>query len=525
MRNNFSFGSLTMRRVSAIPWRRREFLGVAAMQALALHCGAFRPAIRLPKDPFTLGVASGDPMSDGVVLWTRLAPEPLEGGGMPAEDVEVRWEVSTDDSFRGVVQSGTAVAGPQLAHSVHVEVTGLEPDHWYWYRFMAAGHESAVGRTRTMAAPDAQPSQLRFAFASCQHYETGYYTAFRHMAEEAPDLVFHLGDYIYEGAANERVRAHRGGELTTLEDYRNRYALYRTDVDLQAAHSASPWFVTWDDHEVDNNYAADVSEEPDVDPAAFLERRAVAYQAYYEHMPLRVAQMPQGPDMRLYRSGTFGQLAHFCVLDSRQYRTDQPCGDRTKPPCGGMHDPAATLLGPEQEAWLHDSLGSSGSTWNVLPQQVMIAHVDRTPGGEETYSMDQWPGYTAARGRLLRFLADSGTSNPVVLTGDIHTNWVNDVHVDPLDVTSPLVATEFVGTSISSSGDGGARAEYAEGIMRDNPFVKLHNGQRGYVICELTPDLCTARYRVLDWVSRQGAPRRTLAEFVVESGRPGAQSA
>ncbi len=504
---------------------RRRFFSLAALPALALRAGAQGQKPRFKTNPFTLGVASGDPGPDGFVLWTRLAPEPLSGGGLDDEEIAVRWEVAAEAGFRRIVKSGTAVADPRLAHSVHVEVSGLDPDRWYWYRFAAGEDESGPGRARTMPAPGSTPERLAFAFASCQHFETGYYTAYGHMADEHPDLVFHLGDYIYEGAARPRVRAHQGGELNTIDDYRNRYALYRTDSDLQAAHAACPWIVTWDDHELDNNYAADVSEQPGVDRGTFLERRASAYQAYYEHMPLRAAQIPQGSSMLLYRSLSFGQLAHFAVLDTRQYRTDQPCGDRTKPPCVGTADPRASLLGKSQQDWLFAGLRRSRAAWNVLPQQIMMARVDRLPGEDVAYSMDQWSGYDAPRDQLLHFFGESRARNPIVLTGDIHSNWVNDLLEDFDDPGSRVVATEFVGTSISSSGDGGPNAEYAEGVMRDNPFVKLHNAQRGYVSCELTARLCTARYRVLDSVTRRGAPRQTLAEFVVEDGRPGARRA
>ena len=503
---------------------RRQFVHLAAIAAASAGCSRQDRAPAFTTDPFALGVASGDPSPDGFVLWTRLAPDPLNGGGIDG-DVGVRWEIASDDAFRQVVRSGTATASAELAHSVHVEVAGLEADRWYWYRFSAGDAVSATGRARTMPTPEATPDRLSLAFASCQHYETGFYTAYEHMAAEHPDLVFHLGDYIYEGAARPRVRAHRGEELASLEDYRNRYALYRTDPDLQLAHAACPWIVTWDDHEVDNNYAADISEQPDVRREAFLERRAAAYQAYYEHMPLRASQIPSGPSMRLYRKLSYGRLAQFTVLDTRQYRTDQPCGDRTQPPCEGASDPAATLLGDGQRRWLFDALRESSAEWNVIPQQVMMAQVDRMPGDDVRYSMDQWPGYAASRDRLLGFLAESRVRNPVVLTGDIHTNWVNDLLVDFGDPASPVVATEFVGTSISSSGDGGPNTEYAEGVMRDNPFVKLQNAQRGYVSCEVTRGLWTARYRVLDRVSVRGAPRQTLAEFAVETGRPGAQRA
>ena len=501
---------------------RRAFLSLASLPTVALRAyPQVRRNPRLGGDPFQLGVASGDPAPDGFVLWTRLALDPLNGGGMPGEPIDVRWQVAADENMRRPVRQGVAAADPRLGHSVHVEVAGLDPDRWYWYRFAAGGEESAVGRARTAPAPNAQPERLRFAFASCQHYESGYYTAYKHMADENPDMIVHLGDYIYEGAANPRVRAHRGGEIKSLDDYRNRHALYRTDADLQRAHAACPWLVTWDDHELDNNYAAQVSEEPDIDIDDFLTRRAHAYRAYYEHMPLRAAQIPQGADMLLYRRCAYGRLVNFAVLDTRQYRTDQPCGDRTKPPCEGVFDPAATLLGERQEKWLFAALERSPAAWNVLAQQVMMARADREPGDEVKISMDQWSGYDADRKRVLRFFEESKVSNPVVLTGDIHAHWVNDLKVDFDDENSPAVASEFVGTSISSSGDGSPREDYAESIRRENPFVKLYNAQRGYVSCEVTPERWTSAYRVLDYVTRPGAPRKTLAEFIVESGRPG----
>ena len=501
---------------------RRAFLSLASLPTVALRAyPQVRRKPRLGGDPFQLGVASGDPAPDGFVLWTRLALDPLNGGGMPGEPIDVRWQVAADENMRRPVRQGVAAADPRLGHSVHVEVAGLDPDRWYWYRFAAGGEESAVGRARTAPAPNAQPERLRFAFASCQHYESGYYTAYKHIADENPDMIVHLGDYIYEGAANPRVRAHRGGEIKSLDDYRNRHALYRTDADLQRAHAACPWLVTWDDHELDNNYAAQVSEEPDIDIDDFLTRRAHAYRAYYEHMPLRAAQIPQGADMLLYRRCAYGRLVNFAVLDTRQYRTDQPCGDRTKPPCEGVFDPAATLLGERQEKWLFAALERSPAAWNVLAQQVMMARADREPGDEVKISMDQWSGYDADRKRVLRFFEESKVSNPVVLTGDIHAHWVNDLKVDFDDENSPAVASEFVGTSISSDGDGSPRGDYAESIRRENPFVKLYNAQRGYVSCEVTPERWTSAYRVLDYVTRPGAPRKTLAEFIVESGRPG----
>jgi alkaline phosphatase D len=366
---------------------------------------------------------------------------------------------------------------------------------------------------------------LRFAFASCQHYESGLFTAYEHMAQEDLRAVVHLGDYIYEGKPTaSKIRRHSGTtELETLEDYRARYAQYRLDPQLQATHQAFPWIVTWDDHEFDNNYAGDVSEELHVDPAAFLRRRAAAYKAYYEVMPLRQAQLPVGPDAQLYRTIRYGRLAEFNVLDTRQYRTDQPCGDKNTAPCPEVFDPQATLLGREQEAWLSAQLQRSPAVWNVLAQQVMMARVDRLPGEGIAWSMDQWPSCDVARKRLLQFLADSRISNPVVLTGDIHTNWVNDLKVDFDRPESPTVATEFVGTSITSGGDGAQKRKDTDGVLAENSFVKFYNAERGYVRCALTEGRWQADYRVVEYVSRPGAPCLTRASFVVESGRPGAE--
>ena len=505
---------------------RRSFL-VGGLTALGLGAGRPMPALvrqslSFQAPPFALGIASGDPTAAGVVLWTRLAPEPLTGGGMPDENVEVSWEVARDDRMRDVVQGGTEVATPRLGHTVHVEVNGLEPGRWYWYRFTVGSAASPIGRTRTLPAAGAPVERLRLAFASCQHYEQGYFTAYRHMVAEDLDLVFHLGDYIYEYAGREgRARTHTGDEIELLADYRNRYALYRTDPDLQAAHAAFPWVVTSDDHEVDNNYAAMVSE--DALPAElFRRRRAAAYQAYYEHMPLRRSSLPSGARMQLYRHFTVGDLASFFVLDTRQYRTDQPCDDRGGSLCPGVLDPAATLLGDDQERWLTEGLDRSVSRWNVLPQQVLMARVDSRPGPDEGFNLDVWSGYDVARRRLMEFLATRRPSNPVVLTGDLHTNWVNDLKVDYGDPGAPTVATEFVGTSISSGGDGADTRDSTAEMLAENPFVKFFNGQRGYVRCDITPQRWQADFRVLEYVSRPGSPISTRASFLVENGRPGA---
>ena len=498
--------------------------GIIGLSATHLLSGSMTAqTMRFSSYPFTLGVASGDPTPTGVVLWTRLAPEPLAGGGMPNDDVEITWEIASDEQRQKTVQRGSATALSALGHSVHVEVEELDPNRWYWYRFTIGTEESPVGRTRTLPTDGDSTTNLRFAFASCQHYEQGYFTAYQHLVRDDLDLVFHLGDYIYEYAGrDDRVRAHTGDEIELLNDYRNRHALYRTDADLQAAHAAFPWVVTWDDHEVDNNYAANISEDG-LPAELFLRRRAVAYQAYYEHMPLRRSSLPQGSQMQLYRDFRWGSLASFFVLDTRQYRTDQPCGDQSGPACDGMLDPNATPLGNMQEKWLLNGLDQSIARWNVIPQQIMMARVDRLPGDDEMFGMDIWSGYEVARRRLMDFLATRQPANPIVLTGDIHTNWVNDLQVDYHDDNAQIVATEFVGTSISSSGDGSDTRDSTAGMLSENPWVKFFNAQRGYVRCTVTEEQCVADYQVLEYVTRRGSPISTRASFVVENGRPGAQ--
>lgn len=508
--------------------RRRTFLAAAALPAFPRLASGWqasgRRRVAFPRDPFSLGVASGDPTSTGVVLWTRLAPEPLRGdGGMTPEAVEVGWEIADDETMTRVVRRGVALATPQLGHSVHVEADGLEPDRWYWYRFRAGDAESRVGRTRTLPAPSARPESLRFAFASCQHYEHGLFTAYEHMARDKLDLIVHLGDYIYESAAQAgKVRRHVGPEVVTLDEYRVRYSQYRADPLLQAAHARCPWFVTWDDHEFDNNYAGDVSEEQGIDSQRFLARRADAYQAYYEMMPLRRRSLPRGPAMRLYRRASFGRLAEFLILDTRQYRTDQPNGDRASDLNAAALDPRNTLLGPEQAGWLRASLLGSEALWNVLAQQVMMGLVDIAPGDARRYSMDQWPGCAFERMELVKFLAERRVPNPVVLTGDIHANWVNELRVDDRQAEAPVVATEFVGTSITSGGNGLREPKDLAALLAENPCVRFHNAERGYVRCTVTPGAWRSDFVVIEDVTRPGAPAVNRASFVVEPGVPGA---
>jgi len=508
---------------------RRDFLRLGRDATAAVALGSL-PAFggeherHFPENPFKFGVASGDPQPDGVVLWTRLDGQVLDRSGAMGLPVSVHWEVAEDDSFRRIVRKGSHLAVAELGHSVHAEVGGLRPGRHYWYRFMSGGEASATGRTRTAPAEHTTLDQFRFAFVSCQNYETGYFTAYRRIAEEDLDLVVHLGDYIYETGTMGAERAVRlqeaGGELLSLDQYRSRYASYKRDEDLQAAHALFPFVVTADDHEVKNDYAG-ATAPGDMPADQFLIRRAAAYQAYYEFMPLRRASLPAGPFMRLFRRVSFANLAQIHVLDTRQYRPGLTCGGGRKPQCEEAFDPSRSIMGTKQEKWLMDGLRTSPARWNVIANQVMMAQLVQPAGDSRTFSMDNWNGYVQSRSRLMRFLAEARPSNPIVVTGDIHSNWVSDLKLDFDNPSSPTVGTEFLGTAISSGGDGdeSTRAE----VLALNPHVKFYNNRRGYVRCTMTPSLFTSDYRTLPYVSRPDAPIDTRASFVVETGRPGAQ--
>lgn len=509
------------RHTGAASGRRRflqQTLGVAGTLTLS---GA--PALvhaQQKANPFTLGVASGDPDHQGVVLWTRLAPEPLalDGlGGMPRALVSVRWELAADEQFKKIVQHGEMQALPQDAHCVHVEVDGLDAATPYFYRFESGGHRSPVGRTRTAPALDSEPASTRIGVVTCSSFDGGYFTAYRLMADEQPDLVLHLGDYIYENAARPgSTRPGLGGETMTLTDYRLRYALYKTDPDLQYAHAAAPWIVTWDDHELVNNWAADAPIRG-LSPAAHLARATAAAKAYYEAMPLRRSARPIGRHTALYRNIRWGRLATFYVLDTRQYRSLQGCGDGIKD-CAERLDPARSILGGAQEAWLADQVRNSDARWDVLAQQVFFANFDRSAGVAETYAMDKWSGYVPSRDRVLDYFAKR---NLMVLTGDEHAHFACDLRRDWHNPESPIVGSELVGTSISSGGDGADRSPNVEMLFQENPHIRYNSSRRGYVSCMLTPTRWDAHFRTLAYVSKPGATRDTGRSFVVEAGQPG----
>ena len=490
---------------------RRRFLKALGTAAVST---AF-PSIAA--SPFSLGVASGYPTPGGFTLWTRL--------GSPGV---VRWEVAADESFHKIVLADESTADAAWANSVHVDIAGLQPDRWYWYRFLTREGESPVGRTRTAPQTRAPAGRLRFAFASCQHFEQGWFHAHRHIAADAPDLVAFLGDYIYESSwGHEHVRKHDRPEPYTLEDYRARHALYRSDPDLQAAHAACPWIVTWDDHEVDNDYADDRPEDG-MDRAAFLQRRAAAYRAFYEHMPLPRFMRPDGPSMRIYTHLDWGVLARFHVLDNRQYRSWHACpregrrgGSNTVnvEECPRLDAPGRSMLGRAQERWLEHSLAQSRAAWNILAQATTMAQFDQLPGPGRRAWTDGWDGYPAARRRLLDFISRSDVSNPVVIGGDVHSFNVTQLKLDFDDTASPAVASEFVGTSITS---GAWPQERMAQYLPDNPhFVFADSRFRGYTRVDITPRQWRADLRAVETVKRRDAGCSTLATFLVEDGKPG----
>lgn len=484
--------------------------------------------------PFALGIASGEPWPDGFVLWTRLAVNPLaeDGlGGMPSRNVAVQWEVAEDAGMRKVVARGVERARIETAHSVHVELRGLRPGREYFYRFRTGTHVSPVGRTLTSPAPHETPAALAMAFASCAQYEHGYFTAYKRLAEDHPDLVLHLGDYLYEYKKGSYVigggnpRDHAGPETVTLDTYRQRHAQYKSDADLQEAHAIAPWAVVWDDHEVDNNWADDVPENSDAGQLNdtlehFRQRRSAAFQAYYENMPLRPSSLPAGPDMKIYRRLQWGQLANFHMMDTRQYRDDQLAGDGWQKNVAERLAEDRTITGAEQEQWLLDGFKGSTQRWDILGQQVFFAERDRAAALDvDDVSMDGWDGYAASRRRITQGWVDANVRNAVVLTGDVHRNWANEVKVDYKDPASPVVGTELVCTSITSTGNG--TSSTADPTMAWNPHLKFYNDNRGYVNTRITRDSLQADFRILDQVTTPGAPVSTKASFAIQDGVPG----
>jgi alkaline phosphatase D len=475
-------------------------------------------------DPFRLGVASGMPRSDGATLWTRLAPDPLgPAGGMDPAPVRVRWELFEGDAPGGTpVRSGVAASEPDWAHSIRIELTGLKPQRAYSYRFASGAAVSATGRFRTAPAAG-EGERLRLVFASCQQYEQGWYGAWRHAVADDPDLVVFLGDYIYESSWGRRlVRRHDPGTPTTLEGYRRRHALYRGDRDLQAAHAACAWVTTWDDHEVDNDYAGDLSSRGEA-PAVFGARRVAAYRAYFEHMAMPWSMAPRGSAMRIHGTLDWGGVARIHVLDDRQYRSPQACqppghaGSRTVgPDCAARLDPGRSMLGAEQEAWLAQSMRGSRARWNLLAQQTLMGPADSVTGPAEGWWNDGWDGYPAARRRLLESVRASGAANPLALGGDVHAFYAGELHEDFDRPSARAAMLEFVGGAITSQTWSQARID---AVVAENPNLRYGEGRhRGYARMDL--DLRRARIdmRGIDDPADPATGCRTLRGFEVAAG-------
>lgn len=447
------------------------------------------------------------------MIWTRLVPEPTKAnGGMEDEEVTVEWQVATDESMTDVVKEGTTLASPEHAHSVHVDVQDLNPGTEYYYQFQAGEYTSQVGRTQTAPAPSSSIDEFTIAVACCQNLPTGYFNAYHDVAKQEPDLVLHLGDYIYEGGrqsslASERSHKPVKDRLYSLGDYRIRYACYKTDPDLQEAHAMSPWAVVWDDHEVLNNYAADIGGRDSL--KQFLRRRANAYKAYWEHQPLRSSRMPDGPNLPLYRRFKFGNLVTFNMIDTRQYRDPAPYSREQ------AQNPDRTILGEEQRNWVLDGLENTSAQWNVLAQAVRFGASGLEFGGGE-----KWDGYLADRKQLCNAMAQQSDLNSVVLSGDLHRSNAYDLKADYMDPDSETVGTEYLVTSISPFGDASGNKKTN---FDDPPWQKFWGDHRGYMYCTITPEQWQTDYRAVETVEEPESNAYTVASFVTEAGNPGAQ--
>lgn len=516
---------------SALP--RRQFLAGALIAAPALLTAGRSLAAA---DPFALGVAAGEPLPDGFVLWTRIAPDPLaeDGLGGNASPVPVRWEVALDENFRRIAAHGEATALPERASAVHVEVSGLAPDRPYWYRFTALGVQSPIGRAWTAPAPGARVERLRMTAASCSHWELGYFAAYRHMAaDEESRLTLFLGDYIYEDGPRTpprpgAVRSYAMPEPTTLAQYRRRYALHRTDPDLRALHAATACVATWDDHEVQNDYSGIWSQDAEVSPADFVKRRAAAYRAFCENMPVRISQVMRADgSFRLNRRFGWGSLAQFDVLDGRQFRSPPACieglashrGHMASTACADLEDPSRTYLGFDQERWLYDGFARSKARWNLLVQNLLIAPLEIKTPSDTLIWTDTWNGFGAARRRLIDAMAETRLSNPVTLAGDYHSAWLNDLRRDFHKPQEAPVAAEIVVTSITSNGPP---AEAMTAALPANPHIRFFDAaHRGYTAIDLTAERLDVRCMA---IADRADPRTTVSvlhQRQVEAGKPG----
>jgi len=476
---------------------RRSLLGRAAFLAGAqilwgksMAAGAApQPRPRFMSDPFALGVASGDPRPGGATIWTRLVGAGLESLEAP---VRVIWEVSATESFSVILQAGEAGAVEQAAHALHIDIEGLRPGRDYFYRFQAGDATSRTGRFRTLPL---KADRLRLALTSCQHWEHGFFAAYADLVRQSPDLVLQVGDYIYEKSfgAGPDVRRFPSGDPVSLAAYRARHALYKTDPHLQAAHAAAAWLVSPDDHEVENDYAGAHSALSDTE--VFLRRRAAAYQAYLEHMPISLTRLsPEA--VRFHGKVDIGDLAALYLLDTRQYRSAQPgapegrAGGSIVPRDAALQDAERSMLGFEQQTWLTGNLARPQPSWTILAQQTLMAPLLlQRPEGEMIWS-DIWDGYPASRGRVLEALGGGAVRHAVVLSGDVHSFWRND-----LQYSGRHVADEIVTSCLASRN---APAALLSSARADNPHIKfLDNAHAGYTFAEFSRDSLQVTFRAI----------------------------
>jgi alkaline phosphatase/alkaline phosphatase D len=510
---------------------RRTVLRLAGVAAGAgVVATAVRPGPAVAAtDVFQHGIASGDPLPGGILLWTRVTPTPEStpaSGAGPV--VTVDWQVAADASFASVVRSGTFTTGPGRDHTVKVDVTGLAPATTYWYRFGLAGNWSPTGRTMTAPADNAEITRLRAGVVSCANWEGGYFAAYRHLAERGDlNLVVHLGDYYYEYASGDFTaggtvvrEAQPANETRTLADYRTRHAQYKTDPDLQALHASVPWVITWDDHEVANDMWSGGAENHDpATEGSFAARVAASRQAYAEWMPVRLAA-----DGHIYRRLRYGKLFELSMLDLRTYRSS---------PAGGadVDDPDRTITGAAQMGWLVDGLVNSTATWKIVGNPVMISRLDvgaipawllgplgkliGVPENGLVLNGDQWDGYNADRSRLVDAILAHRTRDVLFITGDIHTSWANELTTSATGLTNPAAA-EFVVPSVTSdnindflgTAPGGPLSLLAASLIKvTNPHVKWFEGDgHGYGVLEVTPSRCR-----MDWYHLADRTRKDSA--------------
>lgn len=521
--------------------KRRQFLSGLAMGAAAASISspwrgsAIAATPKFINDPFSLGVASGDPTSDGFVLWTRIAPNPLDTEAFTQDLVEVMVEVAEDDKFTKIVRRQTELARPDNAHSVHAEIGGLLPNRPYFYRFRVGGIASQIGMTKTAQAIGMPLQKYKFAWLSCAHYEHGLYTAYGDIAKQNPDMVLGLGDYIYEVSYGPQMRRMPVEEAWSLEDYRLIYGATKMDKDLQEAHRVAPWLFIWDDHEVANDYQGDIGKVMQgFDQKAFLTRKHAAYKAFFEHLPLRSrARFDASNRMRVYGQSNHGNLLEFTLLDTRQYRDRAACPSEgryeaetvSRATCADLTDKNRTILGARQERFLNEQFMRGLSKWSILVQPTLFGTVNQKNNKNEWAAYnDGWSGFEPARQKIIDMMARrKKDSSCVVIGGDVHAFWAGEVKNDYANPESEAVAVEFVGGSITSKS---YNYERFSKMLPDNPHFKFFDDRtNGYGLAEVTENSIDVKLRHTKSTWQRDAGFSNLKHFVVERGKNKIQEA